>query len=416
MIGDGAAALERNTADSSVRLAARVRQIGPSPFLAIARAVDEERAAGHDIISLATGEPDFMAPEPARTAGVRAIEEGHTRYTAMDGMPALKVAVQGKLRCENGLDYGIDEITITCGATQIIFNAMMATLEAGDEVVLLAPYFTPYASAVRFAGGVPVVVPCRPEMAFRPDPTAVAAAITTRTRWLVLNSPCNPSGAVLTAENLAAIASIVRAKPDLMVLSDDIYETLVFDGRPFLNLVNVEPGLKHRVLLLNGISKTYGMTGWRIGYAAGPAWLVEAIGQISAISTFTPSAIGQAAAVAALTLGRQAAEMQRGVYQRRRDALMKVLAEADVLACTAPHGAFYAFASCAAQLGRRTCDGRVVESDMDLALYMLRNQGVAVMPGSAFGMPGFLRLSFAAPDSAVVEGARRLLAACRTLH
>ena len=398
----------------SYRLASRMAAIEPSPFLAVLRAAREVERQGREVLYLSMGEPDFETPEHVREAGVSAIRRGETRYTAMDGTPALKAAIAEKTERDNRLTYVADEITVTLGGTQGIFNGMFATVGPGDEVVLPAPYFQPYLSAIRLAGATPVIVQTREEDDFNLSPEALTAAITTKTRWVILNSPSNPSGAVVGPETLAALADVLRRHPDVLVWSDDIYESIQFHGR-FENIVNVAPDLRDRTVILNGVSKAYAMTGWRVGWLCGPAPLIEAISQVSATQTFTPCSITQAGAVEALTGDQASVAAQCAVYAARAARMTDGLGAIPGLTLAPPRGAFYAFPGCHALMGTTTPGGETVRSDLDLALHVLRHSGVASVGGSAFGTPGHLRLSFAASEDVLDRALDGIASACAAL-
>lgn len=378
------------------RLAPRVQVLAPSPFLAVQRAAREVEDEGRDVHYLSIGEPDFETPERVKRAGIDAITRNHTRYTATDGIPELKTAIIDKLVRDNNFRYELDEITVTPGGTQAIFNTMLATVGSGDEVILQTPFFPPYFPAVQVAGATPVLLESQPEHDFVPQPKDIARLISPRTRWLVLNSPSNPSGAVIDRETLAEIAEVVRAHPQVLVLSDDMYETVLFDDAEFVNILSVAPDLRDRSLILNGVSKAYAMTGWRIGYLAGPRDLIAGITQVGSCSHFSTSSISQAAAAEALSGPQDSTRVQRDSYQARRDLIVDLLENVPDLPTTRPRGAFFLLADCTAYFGSCTASGDVIGSDVDFAVALLRRHGVATMPGSAFGSPGYIRITFAA--------------------
>jgi aspartate aminotransferase len=343
------------------------------------------------------------------------MERGDTRYTVLDGSPAMKAAVQFKFKRDNGLDFALDEISVGAGAKQVIFNALMASLNPGDEVILPAPYWTSYADIVQICGGVPVSVPCSEAQGFRLNAAQLEAAITPRTRWLFLNSPSNPSGAAYSAAQLAPLCEVLLRHPRVWVLADDIYEHILYDRLAFATPVAVEPRLRERTLTVNGVSKAYAMTGWRVGYGAGPRALIAAMAVVQSQSTSCPSSVSQAAAIEALT-GPQhiVAERQRD-FQARRDFVVAALNRAPGLHCRVPEGAFYTFASCAGVLGRRTANGMLLLTDSDFCSYLLQDFEVAVVPGSVFGLAPYFRISYATSMAQLEEACTRIVAACEAL-
>lgn len=397
-------------------LADRMRSIEPSPFLAVLHAARKVEARGKKVLYLSVGEPDFQTPDNIKAAGIRAIERGDTRYTAMDGTAALKEAIRLKLARDNALTYEDAQITVTCGGTQAIFNTMFATVGPGDEVILPAPFFPPYISAIRLAGATPVLIPTREADGFVPKAQDIAATITPRTRWLVLNSPSNPTGSVIGSDELAAIASVVRNHPRVLVFSDDIYESISYNDQPFQNIVNVAPDFKDRTVILNGVSKAYAMTGWRVGYLAGPAPLIAGVSQVSANSTFTPSSISQAAAIEALLGPQERLREQKVAYQSRRDMVLMRLRDIPDLSSATPEGAFYVFVNCQRFFGHHTPEGKVIANDLDFVLHALNSEGLAMLQGSAFGMPGYFRISYATAKSTLTEAMDRLTLACQLLQ
>jgi aspartate aminotransferase len=375
----------------------------------------ELKAQGRDILGLTTGEPDFDTPEHIQEAAIRAMRAGQTRYTDVGGTPALKEAIAHKFRSENGLDYSIGEIMVGTGAKQVIFNALMCTVDDGDEVIVPAPYWVSYPDIVLLAGGVPVFVDCPAAGGFKLRPADLEAAITPRTRWLILNSPNNPSGAMHTADELRALAEVLDRHPQVWVLTDDIYEHLVYDGAAFATMAQAAPRMKERTLTVNGVSKAYAMTGWRIGYGAAPAPLVKAMTKLQSQSTSGPNAIAQAASVAALTGPQDFVARSREIFQQRRDAVVDALNAIDGIRCARPEGAFYAFAACDALFGRRTADGRTIASSDDWILHLLSSQDLAALQGSAYGVPTHFRISFAAGLDHLREGCARIARACEAL-
>lgn len=400
---------------TAISLSRRVLRAEFSPNAVASQRAKALKAQGADIIDLTIGEPDFETPAHVREAAQAAMSRGETRYTPALGTAALRAAVSGKLARENGLDFPPARIAIANGAKQVIYNAFSATLDAGDEVILPAPYYPSFPEIIRLNDGTPVIVPTTRATAFKLTPAALEAAISPRTRWLILNSPGNPSGAVYTAEELAALAGVLRRHPQVAVLLDEVYEHIVFTERA-AHFLQVAPDLGERVLVVNGVSKTYAMTGWRVGYGAGPASLIEAMGVIQSQSTAGASAISQAAAVAALE-GEQGFVAQRtATYRLRRDLLLKGLGEIDGLDLFAPEGGFFLFTGCAACLGSVTPDGRVLADDLDFVTFLLEAAGIAGVPGSAFGLPGHFRLSIAAATEQIAAAPARLAAALAQLH
>lgn len=391
-----------------IQLASRLNRIKPSPSSMAGQRARELRAQGRDIVGLTAGEPDFETPEHIKQAATRAMAAGKTRYTDVGGTPELREAVSQKFKAENGLDYGVNEIIVGTGAKQVIFNALMCTLEAGDEVIVPAPYWVSYPDIALLADGVPVFVDCPEAKGFKLQPEGLERAITPKTRWLVLNSPNNPSGAAYTRDELLALAQVLKRHPHVWVMTDDIYEHLLYDGRAFATLAQAAPELKERTLTINGVSKAYAMTGWRIGYGAGPAALIKAMVKLQSQSTSGASSIGQAAAVAALTGPQDFIAVNRDVFQQRRDTVVAALNQVDGLRCHAPEGAFYVFASCEALFGLRTPGGSVIESSDDWIMHLLDAQNLAALQGSAYGVPTHFRLSFAASTEQLLEGCRRI--------
>jgi aspartate aminotransferase len=396
-------------------IASRIGRIKPSPTVAAGQKARELRAAGRDIISLDAGEPDFDTPDSIKEAAIAAIRSGQTKYTAVDGTPALKEAIAAKFKRENGLDYSVSQITVGAGGKHVLFNALMATLDAGDEVIVPAPYWVSYPDMAILADGTPVFVECPAEKGFKLQPEDLERAITPRTKWLVLNSPSNPTGAAYTRAELQAIADVLMRHPQVYVLNDDMYEHLVYDGFEFSTIAEVEPGLYDRTLTVNGVSKAYAMTGWRIGYAGGPSDLIKAIAKIQSQSTTNPSSISQAAAVAALNGPQDFIAERAAVFQDRRDLVVSMLNQANGITCHRPEGAFYVFPSCAGTIGKKTPDGKLIATDQDFADYLLMDAGVSVVFGAAFGLSPFFRISYATSTEALEESCRRIQRACGAL-
>ena len=378
-----------------------------SPTAEISDKVRQLTAAGHPVINLGEGELDFDTPLHIREAGISAISTGETKYTAVTGTAALKAAIIYKFRSENGLAYEPKEVIAGAGAKQLIFNALLATVGLGDEVIVPAPYWVSYPDMVRLAEGEPSIVACSEADGWKLTPLALERAISPRTRWIILNSPNNPTGAVYSHEEMKALTDVLVRHPHVLVMSDDIYEHIRYEPE-FSTPVAVEPLLRDRTLVVNGVSKGYSMTGWRIGYAAGPGWLIDAMGVLQSQSTSNPSSISQAAAVAALRGGTQFIADWCVELAARRDIVLKYVAEIGGMQCPMPGGAFYAFINCQALLGRRSPDGTVISSDFDLATYLLERAHVGVIHGSAFGAPGYLRISYAIDRTTLEEACRRI--------
>ncbi|MFK9002739.1 pyridoxal phosphate-dependent aminotransferase [Pseudomonas pergaminensis] len=387
----------------------RLSQAQPSATYRIIDRVAARRAEGATIISLCAGEPDFDTPAHIREAGIEAIRNGHTRYTQVAGVRALREAVAQKFRRENGLDVTWQDTLVSNGGKHVIYNALAATLNEGDEVIVPAPYWVSYPEMVELCGGTSTIVACAAEDGFKLTPAALDQAITPNTRWLILNSPSNPTGAVYSEPQLRALAQVLLKHPHVLVLADDIYEHLVFDGQVFHTLAQVEPRLAPRVLTMNGVSKAYAMTGWRIGFATGPRWLLEAMEKLQGQQTSGASAISQHAAIAALIGPQDFIQQSRGVFEQRRDLVVSLLNAAPGLACNRPDGAFYAFASCAGLLGRTTPAGKRLRTDEDVAHALLDEANVAVVHGSAFGLAPYLRIAYALDEASLRQ-------ACAAIH
>jgi aspartate aminotransferase len=396
-------------------LAQRLDRIQPSPTIAVTTLANELIAAGRDVIGLGAGEPDFDTPANIREAGIAAIQGGQTRYTAVDGTPALKQAIAAKFKRENGLDYTQDQVSVGSGGKQIIYNAMVATLDAGDEVIIPAPYWVSYPDIVNLADGTPVAVPCGQNAGFKLGAEALAAAITPKTKWLILNSPSNPTGAAYSAAELKALAEVLLDHPRIWVLTDDMYEHLLYDGHVFATIAAVEPRLKERTLTMNGVSKAYCMTGWRIGYAAGPKALIKAMAKVQSQSTSNPCSISQAAAVEALNGPQDFIPQNNAQFKARRDMVVAMLNQAKGIQCLVPDGAFYVYPSCAGAIGRRTPAGKLIETDGDFTAYLLEAEGVAVVQGTAFGLAPHFRISYATSTEKLRDACTRIQRACAAL-
>ncbi len=395
--------------------AQRLKNVNPSPTMAITKLAMEMKAAGKDVIGLAAGEPDFDTPDHIKAAAKKAIDEGKTKYTAVDGTPELKQAICAKFQRENGLDYKPSQINVGAGGKQVLFNALMATVSPGDEVIIPAPYWVSYPDMVNLAEGKPVVVMTQAEQGFKMRPADLEQAITPRTKWLILNSPSNPSGAAYTREELKGFAEVLLRNPQVWILTDDIYEHLVYDRFEFSTIAQVEPRLYDRTLTVNGVSKAYNMTGWRIGYAGGPEALIKKMAEIQGHSTSNPSSISQAAAVAALNGPQDFMAGQLEVFRQRRDMVVESLNQIPGLTCLKPEGAFYVYPSCAGLIGRTTPDGAVLQNDEGVARYLLAAEGVAVVHGAGFGLSPHFRISYATSTEALRDACTRIKRACEKL-
>jgi aspartate aminotransferase len=396
-------------------VAERLQRVKPSPTIAVSMKAAELKAAGKDVIGLGAGEPDFDTPQNIKDAAKRAIDSGDTKYTAVDGTPALKKAISAKFERENGLKYAPNQITVGTGGKQVLYNALMATLNPGDEVIVPAPYWVSYPDMVILADGKPVEVACSENQNFKLTPEALEAAITPKTKWVILNSPSNPTGAAYTAADLKALADVLLRHPHVWIMTDDMYEHLLYDGFEFATMAQVEPKLYDRTLTVNGVSKAYCMTGWRIGYAGGPAHLIKAMQAIQSQSTSNPSSVSQAAAVEALNGPNGFIAEHNKSFVARRDLVVKMLNEAKGLRCPKPDGAFYVFPSCAGTIGKKTPEGKTIETDTDFVTYLLESVGVAVVQGSAFGLAPYFRISYATSTEALRDACTRIQKACAAL-
>lgn len=387
----------------------------PSATYKVMDRVAARRASGAAVISLSAGEPDFDTPEHVREAGISAIRAGHTRYTQVAGLRALREAIAAKFQRENGLDVDWRDTLVCSGGKQVTFNALAATLNEGDEVVVPAPYWVSYPEIVQLCGAKSVIVPCGAESGFKLTADALQSAITPRTRWLILNSPSNPTGAVYSRPELQALAEVLLAHPQVLVLSDDIYEHLIFDGIEFFTLAQVEPRLRDRVLTMNGVSKAYAMTGWRIGFGTGPGWLIDAMEKLQGQQTSGASTISQHAALAALTGPQDFIQHSRIAFQRRRDLVVDQLNQARGLYCTVPQGAFYVFASCEGLIGKTTRAGVHLDGDEAVVNALLDEAGVATVHGSAFGLGPYIRIAYALDEKSLARACTAIQDFCTTL-
>jgi aspartate aminotransferase len=396
-------------------LARRLSRIKPSPTIAVTTKAAEMKAAGKDVIGLGAGEPDFDTPEFIKEAARAAIARGDTKYTPVGGTPGLKKAVSEKFRRENGLEYAPSQIVVGCGAKQVIFNALLATLNEGDEVIIPAPYWVSYPDMTALAEGTPVIVPCPESQGFKLLPAQLEQAITPRTKWLILNSPSNPTGAVYGEKELQALAQVLLKHPQVHIIADDIYEHLLYDGQVFRTIAQVEPRLQPRTLTVNGVSKAFSMTGWRIGYAGGEKSLITAITDLQSQSTSNACSISQAAAQAALTGARDFLPEWLDSFKRRRDMVVSALNAIPGVRCAQPQGAFYVFPSCESLIGRTSPLGRPIHSSIAFCEYLLEEALVATVAGSAFGLEGYFRISYATSDSLLQKACARIKDACALL-
>ena len=397
-------------------IAGRLGRIKPSQTIAISGKARDLKAAGRDIIALAAGEPDFDTPEHIRDAAKAAIDKGDTRYTNVDGTPALKAAISAKFKRENNLDYKPSQIIVGTGGKQVLYNALMATLDPGDEVIIPAPYWVSYPDMVELAEGTPVFVSCPQSSGFKMKPEDLERAITPKTKWVILNSPSNPTGAGYTRGDMKGLTDVLKRHPHVWVMTDDMYEHLVYDGFKFCTPAEVEPELYDRTLTCNGVSKAYCMTGWRIGYAGGPEKLIKAMSAIQSQSTSNPSSVSQAAAVAALNGPMDFIPEHNKSFKERRDLVISMLNQAKGLSCHRPEGAFYVYPSCAGLIGKTTPDGKKIESDTDFANFLLDSEGVAVVPGEAFGLAPHFRVSYATSTKELEDACTRIQRACAALR
>ncbi|MGC5795843.1 pyridoxal phosphate-dependent aminotransferase [Sphingomonas sp. NFX23] len=394
---------------------AALGRISPSPTLAITSRVLELKRAGVDVIGLGAGEPDFDTPDFVKEAAIQAIRDGKTKYTNVDGTIELKQAIVAKFARDNNLTYTTDQISVNVGGKHTLFNAMVATIDPGDEVVIPAPYWVSYPDVVQFAGGVPVIVKAGPEVGYKLDPAALNAAITSKTKWVILNSPSNPTGAGYTIDELKALGAVLAKHPHVWIFADDMYEHIVYDGFKFATIAEACPELFERTLTVNGCSKAYAMTGWRIGYGAGAAWLIKAMAKLQSQSTSNPCSIAQAAAVAALNGDQSFLAERNTAFQGRRDLVVSMLNEIDGMHCPTPEGAFYVYPSFADLIGKTTPNGRLIDTDEAMVGYLLDDAKVAVVQGAAFGLSPAFRISYATSDALLREACTRIQAACAAL-
>ncbi|MFL2899991.1 MAG: pyridoxal phosphate-dependent aminotransferase [Candidatus Pelagibacterales bacterium] len=396
-------------------LSDNISRIKPSATMAVTNKARELKAAGKDIIGLGAGEPDFDTPENIKTAAINAINNGDTKYTAVDGTPSLKKAIIEKFKRENNLDYLIDQISVGTGGKQIIFNALLATVNPGDEVIIPAPYWVSYPDIVDFAGGESIIVKCNETSNFKITAEQLEENINKNTKWFILNSPSNPTGSCYTESELSEISKVIEKFPHVNVMTDDIYEHLVYDDFVFKTISEVNPNIKNQTLTINGVSKAYAMTGWRIGYAAGEQKLIKAMGKLQSQSTSNPSSVSQAAAVEALNGDQSFLKTRAEVFKKRRDYVVNALNKIDGVSCEMPEGAFYVFPNCSGIIGKKTKNGKILDNDEDVVTALLEDAGVAVVQGSAFGLEGYFRISYATSDELLSSACNRISEFCSEL-
>ncbi|MEA2883986.1 MAG: aspartate aminotransferase [Bradyrhizobium sp.] len=397
-------------------LAAALDRVKPSATIAVTDKARALKAAGRNVIGLGAGEPDFDTPANIKLAAIRAIEAGKTKYTDVGGIPELKAAIIAKFQRENGLTYTPNQVVISTGGKQVLYNALMATINPGDEVIIPAPYWVSYPEMVALAGGESVPIVCTAEFGFKLQPSALEAAITPRTKWIILNSPSNPTGAAYSRAELKALTDVLVRHPQVWVMTDDMYEHLVYDDFTFATPAQIEPKLFDRTLTVNGVSKAYCMTGWRIGYAGGPANLIKAMTTIQSQSTSNPSSIAQWAAVEALNGPQDFIPVHNQTFKERRDLVVSMLNQARGISCPRPEGAFYVYPSCAGTIGKTSPTGKVIENDEDFVTELLENEGVAVVQGSAFGLGPAFRISYATKTSDLEDACKRIQRFCGNLR
>ena len=372
-------------------------------------------ANGHDIVKLTAGEPDFPTPDNAKAAAIACMEANEIWYTPINGLPEMRQAAQSKFKRDNNLHYELDQIAVGSGTKQILFNCLMATVSKGDEIIIPAPYWASYPDMVQLAGGTPTVVNCSQNNQFKMSPEQLEEAITVNTKWLIFSSPSNPTGATYSMSELSALAEVLLAHPNVYILTDDVYEHLIYDGHTFHTIAEVEPALYERTVTCNGVSKGYSMTGWRVGFAGGPRDIIANMSKMQSQSTSGSSAVSQAAAIAALT-GPQEFVLERTAnLQQRRDILYDKLCRSEGLKCDVPGGAMYIFCSCAENIGKKAPNGQIIDTDEDFTMYLLNSAGVAVVQGSAYGLSPFFRASFVAPEVDLIRGGDKIQEACAAL-
>ncbi|MFN3273611.1 MAG: aspartate transaminase [Paracoccus sp. (in: a-proteobacteria)] len=400
---------------NTIKLASRVTAIRVSPSTAAAQKVRDLQAEGRKIFNLTVGEPDFDTPDPIKAAAIRAIEAGDTKYTPVNGTIELRKAVQHDFRTRLNIDCELNEICVGGGAKQVLFVALMATVEAGDEVIVPTPYWVSYPDMVIANGGTPVIVPCGEDVRFKLTPAALEASITSKTKWVILNSPSNPTGAAYSADELRALGEVLLRHPHVLVMCDEIYDRIWYADAPPCSILGVVPGLKPQALVVNGVSKSYAMTGWRIGYATGPLPLIDAINKLQSQMSSCPSSVSQAAAAYALTADQSDVARTVEVYRQRRDRAHALINAIPGLSCTLPDGAFYLYPSCAGLIGKTTPDGKLLRTDLDVSLYLLDAAGVASVHGGAYGLEPYFRISTATSMQVIEDACAAIAAACADL-
>ena len=396
-------------------IADRLKRIKPSMTVGINVKANALRAEGKDVLVLAAGEPDFDTPLNIRKAAVTAMEEGQTRYVPGKGTPALQKAIQSKFLKDNNLNYNLDEIIVGVGGKHIIYNAMMATINPEDEVIIPAPFWVSYPDIVLLAEGKPVIVPCPEDQNFKLTADQLEKSITDKTKWLMLNSPSNPTGSLYSKQELQKLADVLLRYPQVLIMSDDIYEKVIYDDLEFSTIASVEPKLKDRCLTLNGVSKSYCMTGWRLGYCGAPKEIIAAMNKIQSQSTTSTSSISMAASVEALNGSQDFIDEHNQAFVRRRDLVVNLLNQIDGLSCLTPQGAFYVYPSCAGVLGKETPEGKKISNDEDFMSYLLESEGIAGVHGAAFGLSPYFRLSYATSDETLKDACERIKRACEKL-
>jgi aspartate aminotransferase len=396
-------------------IANRLSRIKPSPTIAVTTKAAELKAAGRDVIGLGAGEPDFDTPDFIKAGAVEAIQRGETKYTAVDGTNALKDAIVAKFKRDNNLTYARDQISVGTGGKQVLYNALMASVNPGDEVIIPAPYWVSYPDMTLLAEGTPVIVECSEKNQFKLTAQDLEKAITPKTKWLIFNSPSNPTGGAYSWDELKALTDVLLKHPHVYIMSDDMYEHLVYDGFKFATPAQVEPKLYDRTLTVNGVSKSYAMTGWRIGYAGGPKPLIKAMAIMQSQSTSNPSSVSQAAAVVALNGDQSFLASRNDSFKERRDMVVDMLNQAEGISCLKPEGAFYVYPSCAGCIGKSTPEGKIIQTDEDFVTYLLESQGVAAVQGAAFGLSPYFRISYATSKEALREACTRIQKATAAL-
>jgi len=397
-------------------IAERMSLIKPSPTMAVTKLAAEMKAAGKDVIGLGAGEPDFDTPDHIKNAAIEAIKNGETKYTAVDGTPALKKAIVKKFSKDNNIEYKIDEVIVSVGGKQVLYNALMCSINPGDEVIIPAPYWVSYPDMVSLAGGTPIIVEGKESNNFKVTSEDIKNKISEKTKWIIINSPSNPTGSSYTKNELEDLGNLLLDFENIFIMSDDIYEKIIYDDFKFFSLAEVVPRLKNRILTVNGVSKAYAMTGWRIGYAGGPKALISAMAKLQSQSTSNPSSISQAAALAALEGPEEFLSERNDKFRIRRDMVVEMLNNCVGLSCLKPSGAFYVYPSCSGIKGKSTSNGKIIANSIDFSSYLLESEGVAVVPGSAFGADPFFRISYATSDAILEEACKRIKNACEQLN